>query len=161
MASGLRVPSSFLSGLKALFPESSHIPQKSVFGNPWYIVAAVAFSASNRPEAVPQVFQYVLEDLKSNQNASDSSNAEGKVVAQKLREALFKSGLTSGYPKAINALKSLHECMPEEWKETQLQRNPDKSLADYSSAGDNLFNAIYGQTATSVWKPGLSSSPKG
>jgi len=56
----------------------------------------VAFSASNKPEGVPQVFQYVLEDLRTN---STSNKNEEKLVAQKMREALFKSGLISGYPK--------------------------------------------------------------
>lgn len=63
--------------------------------NPWYIAAAVAYSASNKAEAVPQVFQYALQELKTNQAAE----SEQFLLAQKIREALFKSGLISGYPK--------------------------------------------------------------
>ena len=63
--------------------------------NPWFIVAAVAFSASNRPEAVPCVFKQALQDLK---NGSYDKSKE-LMLAKKLREALFKSGFISGYPK--------------------------------------------------------------
>lgn len=60
--------------------------------NPWYIVAAVAFSASNRPETVPHVFQHVAQDLQG-------ERASQLLLARKMRDALFKSGLTSGYPR--------------------------------------------------------------
>lgn len=63
--------------------------------NPWFIVAAVAFSASNRPEGVPRVFEQALQDLKK----GGSDKSEELMLAQKMREALFKSGLISGYPK--------------------------------------------------------------
>ena len=70
---------------------------RSALRNPWFIVAAVAFSASNRSEAVPRVFEEALQDLKS--GGSDIS--EELMLARKMREALFKSGLISGYPKVI------------------------------------------------------------
>jgi len=63
--------------------------------NPWFIVAAVAFSASNRSEGVPRVFEQALQDLKK----GGSDKSEELMLAQKMREALFKSGLISGYPK--------------------------------------------------------------
>jgi hypothetical protein len=63
--------------------------------NPWFIVAAVAFSASNRPEAVPRVFKQALQDLKN----ESYDKSEELMLAKKLREALFKSGFISGYPK--------------------------------------------------------------
>ena len=84
----MSVPSSFLDRIRAIYPSDSGL------NNPWYILAAVAFSASNMPEAVPQVFSYVLSLLPNG-----SSLDERRVVARKLREALFKSGLLSGYPK--------------------------------------------------------------
>ena len=67
-----------------------------VLRNPWYLVAAVAFSASNRPECVPHVFEYVLKDLRADANSLQSDE---KLLAQKMRDAIFKSGLISGYPK--------------------------------------------------------------
>lgn len=71
---------------------------ESALRNPWFIVAAVAFSASNRPEAVPCVFEQALQDLKS----EGSDKPQELLLARKMREALFKSGLISGYPKVID-----------------------------------------------------------
>ena len=77
-------------------PEKSE-ETHSVLRNPWYIVAAVAFSASNQPEGVPRVFEHVLEDLRA--PGTNSLQSDEKLLAQKIRDALFKSGLISGYPK--------------------------------------------------------------
>ncbi|KAF8881945.1 AhpD-like protein [Gymnopilus junonius] len=157
MSAPFRVSSSFLNTLKALFPENasrttglSASTESSILRNPWYIVAAVTFSASNRPEGVPRVFEHVLEDLRRNGSNHGAAVAEEKLLAQKLREALFKSGLISGYPKAINALKALHDVMPEELKETNIQRDTHISLAEYSNIGNNLFQSVYGEKAGSV-----------
>jgi hypothetical protein len=67
--------------------------------NPWYIIAAVAFSASNRPEAVPDIFQCVLQDC--------SAEGEKLLLARKMRDAIFKSGLSSGYPRVRQILQFL------------------------------------------------------
>ncbi|KIM49534.1 hypothetical protein M413DRAFT_438718 [Hebeloma cylindrosporum] len=154
MSSNLRITSSFLNGLKSLFPEGSSRPVMStgsgspILRNPWYIVAAVAFSASNRPEGVPRVFEHVLEDLRA--LGTNSLQSDEKLLAQKIRDALFKSGLISGYPKAINSLKALHEAMPDELKDKVMHRNPNTSLADYGATGQHLFRSVYGEKAGSV-----------
>ncbi|KAF8968314.1 AhpD-like protein [Flammula alnicola] len=145
MASTFRISSNFLNSLKALFPENA-----GRVGNPWYIVAAVAFSASNRPEAVPRVFEHVLEGLRAPDGGNTTSKSDEKLLAQKLREALLKSGLISGYPKAINGLKALHEVMPEELKDKKIIRDPNASLAEYEVAGQSLFRSVYGDKADAV-----------
>lgn len=123
MASSFRVSASFLNGLKALFPENANtigpvwqppslycfqspyvwrLIVYSVLKSPWYIVAAVAFSASNRPEGVPQVFEHALADLRAslaNTDRTTLGSDNEKLLAQRFRDALFKSGLISGYPK--------------------------------------------------------------
>ncbi|KAF9452312.1 hypothetical protein P691DRAFT_795272 [Macrolepiota fuliginosa MF-IS2] len=142
--SGL-APASFLSHLKSLYPlgrTSGALP------NPWYIVAAVAYSASNKAEAVPEVFQYALQEAKVNKAA----DAEQFLLAQKIREALFKSGLISGYPRAINSLKTLHEVMPDELREKKIQRNIHASLAEHERVGMNLWRSVYGDTSDGVQK---------
>ena len=76
----------------------------SVLKSPWYIVAAVAFSASNRPEGVSQVFEHALSDLRSSLVNTDRTAVgydNEKLLAQRFRDALFKSGLISGYPKVL------------------------------------------------------------
>jgi len=152
MTSTFRISSTFLNSLKSLFPEkvvlnSGGSPESSILTNPWYIVAAVAFSASNRPEGVPRVFEHLLQDLKL---SGSSSKSEEKLLAQKLREALLKSGLISGYPKAINSLKALHGVMPDELKETKIQRDPNMSLTEYGAIGQNLWRSVYGENADLV-----------
>jgi hypothetical protein len=111
----------FLAHLKSLYPNDSPLQ------NPWYFVAAVAFSASNLPEAVPAVFQFAANDLQS----QSSNHADALSLVRKIKDSLFKSGILSGYPKvmvtfqhcinsraypllqAINALSALHETLPE------------------------------------------------
>ncbi|KAF5358138.1 hypothetical protein D9756_001950 [Leucocoprinus leucothites] len=121
---------------------------RTALPNPWYIVAAVAYSASNKAEAVPQVFQYALQELSENQGAE----SERFMLAQKIREALFKSGLISGYPKAINSLKALHEVMPDELKERKIQRHVNASLAEHERVGMALWRSVYGETSDGVQK---------
>lgn len=62
----------------------------------------VAYSASNKPEAVPKVFEYALQELKANK----ATEAEQFLLAQKMREALLKAGLTSGYPRVRGITRS-------------------------------------------------------
>ena len=69
-----------------------------VLSNPWYIISAVAFSASNQPEGVPRIFDHMLSQLRE----SGSDTDEQRLLARKLREALLKSGLISGYPKVFS-----------------------------------------------------------
>ncbi|KDR81905.1 hypothetical protein GALMADRAFT_59401 [Galerina marginata CBS 339.88] len=147
----LTLSSTFLNSLKSLFPENRALhpggPVSPILSNPWYIVAAVAFSASNRPEGVPRLFEHLLQDLKV---SGSSKKSDEKLLAQKLREALLKSGLISGYPKAINALKALHEVMPDELKETNIQRDPTKSLTEYGVIGNSLWRSVYGENSDAV-----------
>lgn len=76
----------FLARLEALYPK-----QDDGVVSPWSLVAATAFSSSNLPEAVPEVFKYALESLKTHE--------QRLLLARKLRDALFKSGMLSGFPK--------------------------------------------------------------
>lgn len=67
--------------------------------NPWCIVSAVAFSASNEPQAVPELFKYVLAEV-------GEEHEQRLLLARKFRDALFKAGLTSGYSKVRNESSS-------------------------------------------------------
>ena len=74
-------------------------PYDSPEDSSWYLIAAVAFSASNKPEEVAALFTYLLE-LPEFQ----ASEAVRRKIARRLREALFKSGITSGYSRVSGAL---------------------------------------------------------
>ncbi|KAJ3868671.1 AhpD-like protein [Lentinula novae-zelandiae] len=128
-----------LSHLKSIYP-STGISNAS---NPWYIVTAVAFSASNEPQAVPEVFNYALAE-------AGQEREERLLLARKFRDALFKAGLTSGYSKTINSLAALHEVMPPELRDTTMLRDKTTSIQDHEGNGRAFFRETYGDTADSV-----------
>ncbi|TFK25812.1 hypothetical protein FA15DRAFT_668140 [Coprinopsis marcescibilis] len=141
----------FLNQLRSLYPTRTVTPgSSSALSTPWYIIAAVSFSASNKPEAVPRVFEHVMQQFSLDPGSPASNVEEQRLLARKLREALFKSGLISGYPKAINSLRALHEVMPDELKETEILRDVNTSLSEYQKKGTVLWDSVYGETADSV-----------
>lgn len=93
----------FLSSLKHLYPLQ---PTDSYVQSPWYAVAAITFSASNCPEAVPLVLEYVLRDL----DAIDASHQDQLTAVRKIRDAVFKSGLICGFPKVTIAPSHVPPC---------------------------------------------------
>ncbi|KAH8114126.1 hypothetical protein DFH11DRAFT_250548 [Phellopilus nigrolimitatus] len=142
----------FLAQLKSLYPASAKPSSRLCADskNPWYLVATAAFNASNRPDGVPKVFEFVMRDLAA--ESSEESSLENKLrVTRLMREALFKSGMTSGYSRAISSLVALYEVTPEELRETKLIRDVDNdTVADLVARGDQLFATMYGETASSV-----------
>ena len=94
----------FLQRLRALYPA-----QNDTTSHAWYIVTAVAFSASNKPDAAAAVFKYVLNDLEqSNTGATLAEDLEVTklTVAKKTREAIMQSGLLSGYARVGRKIAS-------------------------------------------------------
>jgi hypothetical protein len=81
----------------------SEINVTLVIQNPWYIVALLSFTTGNRPDAVPLLFKYVLEELERVQNrfgvSEVEANREKLLLARRFRDAIFKGGMISGYSK--------------------------------------------------------------
>ncbi|ESK86763.1 carboxymuconolactone decarboxylase [Moniliophthora roreri MCA 2997] len=138
MSAATCITPSFLRRMQGIYPPSS---SGKVWKNPWYILASVAFSAANEPEGVPIVFQYALQGVEGKDRMT---------LARKTRDAIFKSGLTSGYSKAINSLVALDAVMPEELKERQVLRDTSKSIAAHAASGKAFFEELYGDTAIEV-----------
>jgi hypothetical protein len=98
------VTADLLDQLKNLYPidpenEESH-------PNPWDIVAAVAFTGSNLPEAVPIVYQHALNDLRHRQaqdhpegKTQEEVDADELLLVRRIKDAIFKAGITFGYPR--------------------------------------------------------------
>ena len=120
----------FLSRLKQLYP-----PEPDYVNSAWYPVAAITFTASNCPAAVPRVLEYVLNDL----DAISAPHNDRLTAARKIRDAVFKSGLICGFPKVsypiyspvpssqvstqvINALIPLLEATPPDLRDTETLR---------------------------------------
>lgn len=97
----------FLGYLKALYPDTLIIgisETTPITRNRWYIVASVAYCASNRPEGVPRVLEFVLEGLEESGNRSHEKRLR---VVQEIRDAIFKAGMTCGYAKVLSTRESL------------------------------------------------------
>ncbi|KAF8643010.1 hypothetical protein AX16_009255 [Volvariella volvacea WC 439] len=127
----------FLDHLESLYPATP-----SSTPHTWAFVAATAFSASNLPDAVPLVFEHAAKKL--------APGGPRDQLRRKIKEAIFKSGLTSGYPKAINALIKFHAAIPEDANDTELLRDLSVDIKGFNQMGQEFFEQTYGETATSV-----------
>lgn len=93
-----------LTHLKSLYPlRDVARGTNAVLRNPWYIVSAVAYGSSNRPEAVPIVFQHALDDLRQaqaeQQKPAEVARQEQLQLARRMREAILKGGMLCGYSR--------------------------------------------------------------
>ncbi|KAG1857357.1 AhpD-like protein [Suillus subalutaceus] len=132
----------FLKELQSLYPATA----KYVDGD-WFLAAGVAFSSSNCPEAVPRVLRYALDDLDK---LSVTSYEDRKLLVRKMRDGIFKSGMLSGCPKAINALVSLYEATPEDLRDTEPLRDSTRSNEEDAAVGQAYFNSTFGDPATKI-----------
>ncbi|CAL1703379.1 unnamed protein product [Somion occarium] len=138
----------FLQHLRSLYPHQSGSPDtpSAIVGQPWYLIAAVAFSASNKPDATAVVFQYVLNDLEKVEFAAEKDRHAARLaVARRIREAVLQSGLLSGYARAINSLVALHGVTPPELREQTTIRNTNQHITDYAEndMGEQLSNISF------------------
>ncbi|KAG1812847.1 uncharacterized protein BJ212DRAFT_1368553 [Suillus subaureus] len=132
----------FLNELQSLYPATT----KYVDGG-WFLAASIAFSSSNCPEAVPRVLRCALDDLDK---LPDTSYEDRRLLVRKIRDGIFKSGLLSGCPKAINALVSLYEATPEELRDTEPLRDSTRSKEEEVAAGQANFDFTFGDAATKI-----------
>ncbi|KAH9950200.1 hypothetical protein B0H21DRAFT_785422 [Amylocystis lapponica] len=144
---------SLLNELKAIYPHRETSGPEAVIGNPWYLVAAVTFSASNRAAAVPVVFEFVLTELKLAQSTTedeDEKRAQRLLLARRFREALLHSGLLSGLPRAINSCIALNAILTDDLRDKEIVRNTKGNLEDFAKSGRKIFKALYRETADPV-----------
>ncbi|PCH38630.1 hypothetical protein WOLCODRAFT_136372 [Wolfiporia cocos MD-104 SS10] len=143
---------SFLSQLKSLYPSTGAATPDELLSQPWYLVAAVAFSASRKADAVPVVFEFALNELKKAQAGEEPERALAQriALASKFREALLQSCLLSGVPRVIESLIALRNVMPEELRGKEVLRDRTKTIVDYERSGEQLFRAMYRDTADNV-----------
>ncbi|KAF8141384.1 hypothetical protein EV363DRAFT_1465665 [Boletus edulis] len=134
----------FLSSLKQLYP-----PQSTYVKSPWYAVAAITFSASNCPEAVPLVLEYVLKDLDAIGASHCRSTRCRTQNTRRPVQVWYDLWVSKGRPSfsVINALILLHEATPPALQDKETLRNPDPSVEELTQAGKAYFDHTYGETA--------------
>ncbi|GBE82767.1 hypothetical protein BKA93DRAFT_526001 [Sparassis latifolia] len=143
----------FLQQLKAIYPSKGALTPETVLSNPWYLVAAVAFSASNKAEAVPLVFAFVLSELKlaqGRESETEKAREQQLRLARRIREALLQSGVLTGIPRVIDSCIALNTVMPEDLRDSKPQRNTKRSMEDLEESGRKLFHSMYRDTADGV-----------
>ncbi|KII84116.1 hypothetical protein PLICRDRAFT_179795 [Plicaturopsis crispa FD-325 SS-3] len=127
----------YLDALKNSFPGTP---------NPWYLVAAVTFAASNLADAVPLVFKHAFEDVKNQPHDAQLH------FVREFRDAIFKSSMICGLPKCIQGLTALGTATPDNLKDTDYLRDPHKTTDALTANGQAAFNKTYGSTADSTQK---------
>jgi len=143
MSANLNPSPEFLSGLRALYHTNANLSDLSPKENadsPWYMAAAIAFAAANRPNAVPVVFEYALTTVPKEEHTLRLQ------IARKVRDGVFKAGMICGFPRVINALAALHKAMPEELKDKETLRDRSMSVEQAIKQGQTYFESTYGDT---------------
>ncbi|CAG8714068.1 12976_t:CDS:2, partial [Acaulospora colombiana] len=138
------VTDDFLRTMKSRYPteQASLTSPSDVLNNPWWIPVAVAFSAGNRPDAVPIVFKFALSDLVVAQKKfhiqGDKAHREQLLLARKFRDVLFKGD------QCIECLARSHARRVERYQNNQT------SLVEHEEHGRQFFSSLYGDEANRV-----------
>ncbi|KIK32470.1 hypothetical protein CY34DRAFT_110960 [Suillus luteus UH-Slu-Lm8-n1] len=91
--------------------------------------------------------RHALNDLDK---LSDTLYEDRKLLVCEMRNGIFKSGILSGYPKAINALVSLYEATPEELRDIEPLR-VRTSVQDSIQQGRRLNDSWKMSVAMIAW----------
>lgn len=96
-------------------PPLNHLPAiitpsliASIRGHPqlprhsWYFIAGVTLSVINRPDEIPKVFKFAIEQGVGPTENIKPAHPEQLQIARKLREGLIKSAAIVGLPKVCS-----------------------------------------------------------
>ncbi|KAH7102907.1 AhpD-like protein [Auriculariales sp. MPI-PUGE-AT-0066] len=134
----------FLSRIKSLYPAVSG---STSLQQPWHRVAPF-----QPPRRIPPLYRLASEELTGGE-------AEQLLLVRKMRDAIFQAGLSSGYPRAINALIALREVTPDHLCDVEPLRDISHSIEDLHEEGLRTFRKAYGDTADAVDKLLYSAYP--
>ncbi|KAL1619310.1 hypothetical protein SLS56_010148 [Neofusicoccum ribis] len=130
----------------------------------WYYVTGVTLSALNRPDEVPAVFSYALEngaDAASpvRNGAEQHTDVEEQLyMARRMREGLLKSAAIVGVPKVINAILALKKTTPDHLLDEPGVPSPSGRAAEIYDTpslsilerGQRFFEGLYGKVSKRV-----------
>ncbi|KAI9798380.1 MAG: hypothetical protein M1835_000043 [Candelina submexicana] len=150
--SPLSLPAVVTPALLASIRGHPHLPKYT-----WYFIAGVTLSVINRPDEIPKVFRYAINN-GAGQTDTKPQHDEQLQIARKFREALVKAAPIGGLPKAINALFSLKSVTPQSLLDEPLGYSPtarsvelyDLSPSQILQRGQTFFDRIYGKVSKRV-----------
>lgn len=118
------------------------LAQYPLLESSWYYVAAATLSVCNRPDEIPVLYKYVLE-----QNHDEKRQA---VITSQIREALLKGAALAGLPKTINSLSKLKEATPQHLRQSEPLRTEVTSDVGSRDIGASFFDQVYGKISKRV-----------
>ncbi|KAJ8516375.1 hypothetical protein ONZ45_g6309 [Pleurotus djamor] len=140
------IPSPTIQQLKSLYPtRAESLRVHPILGNPWYLVAAVAFNVARKPEAVISVYKAVLEDLRAHNN--NQVNIDDHVtLVKRIHEALLKASLIDGIPRSVTTASLLNSVVPKIVLEKLASplRDFDRSFSNIAFHGRQFFSELFG-----------------
>lgn len=144
----------------------------------WYFIAGVTLSVINRPDEIPKVFKYAIENGVGPHDSTKPPHAEQLQIVRKLREGLVKSAAIVGLPKVhhpkyptapasiltgfpaqtINGLFALKNVTPPELLDEPMGYSPsarpvevyDMPSSQILHRGQKFFDQVYGKVSKRV-----------
>lgn len=86
----------------------------------WYMCVIVTLSSLNYPDVIPQVYEHFSSNLLAKLPPDDRFAA-----VQKVREGLIKSTGIAGAGRTGNAMRTLSNCIPDEYREKDSPRSKE------------------------------------
>jgi hypothetical protein len=68
----------------------------------WYFIAATALSVINRPDEIPRVYKYALDNGLSDTEPTPGHDEQLK-ISRRIREALIKVSAIGGVPRVCSS----------------------------------------------------------
>ncbi|KAK3997638.1 hypothetical protein QBC44DRAFT_315274 [Cladorrhinum sp. PSN332] len=125
----------------------------------WYCIAATTLSQLNRPDEIPKVYQYALQNGAGRADVGVPGQNEKLRISRRIREALVKAAAVGGVPKTINALLELKKVTPYDLLDDPNDSSSptgrrhdvyDSPATDILQRGQSFFEAIYGKITKRV-----------
>ncbi|KAI9308727.1 hypothetical protein BJ944DRAFT_259712 [Cunninghamella echinulata] len=117
--------------------------------NNWFIISTIVISTLNQPQDIKYVYSFIQNDIQSFKNLSIEQKIDLEVkIVMKLRDAILKGFIATGFPKTINGLQELYKNTPEPIKE-KIPKDPIRQeetwqqISDQRQRGQKLFDVIY------------------
>ncbi|KAJ8474646.1 hypothetical protein ONZ45_g15878 [Pleurotus djamor] len=151
------ISSAAIQQLKSLYPTPViSLPLHPILDHPWYLVAAVAFNAARRPEAVISVYEIVLKDIRAHGN-KDVEVDDHVTLVKKIHEALLKASITNGMARAVTTILQLNSAVPK----SVLDRlsSPLRPFSDLASQGSQFLKKMFGEVEGAKAQDLIKASP--